>query len=67
MAEQVGWTQGLGKYCRNVPRWIPLACNGENPSIFELPAEFSVGFAVSGGIFDRKAGYFAARSGRMVF
>jgi hypothetical protein len=58
---------GIGKYCGKVGRWILCTWNGENLWIIELPPEFSVAFAVSGGIFDRKAGYFAARSGPMVF
>jgi len=61
----VGSTQRLGKYCRKVPRWILYAWNGEVLPTIDLPLGFSVANAVAGGIFDRKTGLFAARSGSM--
>jgi len=65
MPEMVGSTQRLGKYCRKVPRWILYAWNGEVLPTIDLPLGFSVANAVAGGIFDRKTGLFAARSGSM--
>jgi hypothetical protein len=48
MLEAGAGTQGPGKYCRKVPRWILRSWNGEIPPIIELPPVFSVEIVVAG-------------------
>ena len=45
MAELGAGTQGLGKYCERVSRWILTLWKGEIPPIIELPPVFSVEIA----------------------
>jgi hypothetical protein len=42
MPELGAGTQGLGKYCERVSRWIAPPWKGEIPPIIELPFVFSV-------------------------
>ena len=54
MSEPGAGTQGPGRYCRMVSRWILGIWNGEIPPIIELPPVFSVEIAVAGaknGVF----------------
>jgi hypothetical protein len=48
MPELGAGTQGPGKCCRKMSRWIPRTWNGEIPPIIELPPVFSVEIAVAG-------------------
>ena len=47
MYEPGAGTQGPGKYCRKVSRWIVRTWNGEIPPIIELPPVLSVEIAVA--------------------
>jgi hypothetical protein len=48
MEEPAPGTQGPGKHCRKVSRWIVRTWNGEIPPIIQLPPVFSVEIAVAG-------------------
>jgi hypothetical protein len=42
MPQQIEWTQGPGKCCKKVGRWILRTRNGEIPWITELPVGLTI-------------------------